>query len=53
MTNLLNVPRPQRIGIVVFDDFEPLDVFGFVEAFSIARKCQRFCRTRSVEARSA
>jgi putative intracellular protease/amidase len=30
--------RPtQRIGILVFDDFEPLDVFGFVEAFSIAR----------------
>jgi transcriptional regulator GlxA family with amidase domain len=30
-------PRTQRVGIVVFDDFEPLDVFGFVEAFSIAR----------------
>ena len=27
----------QRIGILVFDNFEPLDVFGFVEAFSIAR----------------
>lgn len=29
--------RTQRIGIFVFEDFEPLDVFGFVEAFSIAR----------------
>jgi putative intracellular protease/amidase len=31
------LPRTQRIGILVFDDFEPLDVWGFVEAFSIAR----------------
>ncbi len=30
-------PPTQRIGILVFDGFEPLDVFGFVEAFSIAR----------------
>jgi transcriptional regulator GlxA family with amidase domain len=30
-------PKTQRIGILVFDNFEPLDVFGFVEAFSIAR----------------
>ena len=30
-------PRTQRIGILVFDKFEPLDVWGFVEAFSIAR----------------
>lgn len=30
-------PRTQRIGIFVFENFEPLDVFGFVEAFSIAR----------------
>lgn len=29
--------RKQRIGILVFDDFEPLDVWGFIEAFSIAR----------------
>jgi transcriptional regulator GlxA family with amidase domain len=29
--------RTQRIGIFVFDQFEPIDVFGFVEAFSIAR----------------
>lgn len=26
-----------RIGILVFPDFEPLDVWGFVEAFSISR----------------
>jgi putative intracellular protease/amidase len=30
-------PRTLRIGIFVYDRFEPLDVFGFVEAFSIAR----------------
>lgn len=30
-------PRTMRIGILVFDGFEPLDVWGFVEAFSISR----------------
>ena len=30
-------PRTQRIGIFVFDGFEPIDVFGFVEPFAIAR----------------
>src|SRR5207253_5182957 len=30
-------PRTQRIGIFVYKDFEPIDVFGFVEAFAIAR----------------
>lgn len=30
-------PRTQRIGILVFPDFEPLDVWGFIEALSIAR----------------
>lgn len=25
------------IGILVFDDFEPLDVWGFIEAFSVSR----------------
>jgi transcriptional regulator GlxA family with amidase domain len=30
-------PRTQRIGIFVFDQFEPIDVWGFVEAFTIAR----------------
>jgi putative intracellular protease/amidase len=30
-------PRTLRIGILVFNDFEPLDVWGFVEAFAISR----------------
>ena len=30
-------PTTQKIGILVFDGFEPIDVFGFVEAFAIAR----------------
>lgn len=30
-------PPTLRVGILVFDGFEPLDVWGFVEAFSIAR----------------
>jgi transcriptional regulator GlxA family with amidase domain len=30
-------PATQRIGIFVYDQFEPIDVFGFLEAFSIAR----------------
>jgi transcriptional regulator GlxA family with amidase domain len=30
-------PRTQRIGIFVFDGFEPIDVWGFAEAFAIAR----------------
>lgn len=30
-------PATQRIGIFVFDGFEPIDVFGFAEAFTIAR----------------
>ena len=37
MTDTPRFPRTLRIGIFVFDDFEPLDVWGFVEAFSIAR----------------
>jgi putative intracellular protease/amidase len=32
-----SLPLTKRIGILVFDDFEPLDVWGFVEAFAIAR----------------
>jgi transcriptional regulator GlxA family with amidase domain len=31
------LPATQRIGILVFDGFEPIDVFGFAEAFAIAR----------------
>jgi putative intracellular protease/amidase len=30
-------PPTRRIGIFLFDDYEPLDVWGFVEAFTIAR----------------
>src|ERR1700687_2939561 len=30
-------PATQRIGLLVFDAFEPIDVFGFAEAFAIAR----------------
>lgn len=37
MPNSPERPATQRIGILVFDGFEPLDVFGFAEAFSIAR----------------
>lgn len=37
MADPATFPRTQRIGIFVFDQFEPIDVFGFVEAFSIAR----------------
>jgi transcriptional regulator GlxA family with amidase domain len=31
------LPRTQRIGIFVYEGFEPIDVFGFAEAFTIAR----------------
>jgi putative intracellular protease/amidase len=31
------LPPCQRIGILVFEGFEPIDVWGFVEAFAIAR----------------
>jgi transcriptional regulator GlxA family with amidase domain len=37
VTKMTAFPRTQRIGIFVYDKFEPIDVFGFVEAFSIAR----------------
>jgi transcriptional regulator GlxA family with amidase domain len=37
MTRQAARPATQRIGIFVYDQFEPIDVFGFVEAFSIAR----------------
>jgi transcriptional regulator GlxA family with amidase domain len=37
MANELERPATQRIGILVFDGFEPIDVFGFVEPFAIAR----------------
>jgi putative intracellular protease/amidase len=31
------LPPTQRIGIFVFEGFEPIDVFGFAEAFAISR----------------
>jgi putative intracellular protease/amidase len=37
MADNATFPRTQRIGIFVYDGFEPLDVFGFVEPFAIAR----------------
>jgi putative intracellular protease/amidase len=37
MSDANRFPRTLRIGILVFDGFEPLDVWGFVEAFSISR----------------
>ena len=30
-------PAPISIGILTYEQFEPLDVWGFVEAFSISR----------------
>src|SRR5258708_11699988 len=37
MADTSTFPATQRIGVLVFDGFEPIDVFGFVEAFAIAR----------------
>jgi putative intracellular protease/amidase len=37
MSDTPSFPRTLRIGILVFDGFEPLDVWGFTEAFTIAR----------------
>src|ERR1700761_7554695 len=37
MANDAARPATQRIGIFVYDQFEPIDVWGFLEAFSIAR----------------
>jgi putative intracellular protease/amidase len=37
MSETDSFPRTLRIGILVFDGFEPIDVWGFVEAFSISR----------------
>ncbi|SEU14058.1 DJ-1/PfpI family protein [Stigmatella erecta] len=34
---MADFPPTQRIGIFIFDGFEPLDVWGFTEAFTIAR----------------
>jgi transcriptional regulator GlxA family with amidase domain len=37
MSEASSFPRTLRIGILVFNNFEPVDVWGFVQAFSIAR----------------
>jgi transcriptional regulator GlxA family with amidase domain len=37
MSDTDHFPRTLRIGILVFDGFEPIDVWGFVEAFTISR----------------
>jgi transcriptional regulator GlxA family with amidase domain len=37
MSDETDYPPTRRIGVFVFDDFEPLDVWGFVQAFTIAR----------------
>ena len=37
MTGASPFPPTRHVGILVFDKFEPLDVWGFVEAFSISR----------------
>jgi transcriptional regulator GlxA family with amidase domain len=37
MADSPELPKTKRIGILVFDGFEPIDVFGFAEPFSIAR----------------
>lgn len=37
MSNETDFPPTFRVGILVFEGFEPLDVWGFVEAFSISR----------------
>ena len=37
MTGASPFPPTRHVGILVFDKFEPVDVWGFVEAFSISR----------------
>ncbi|HEY9773122.1 MAG TPA: DJ-1/PfpI family protein [Planktothrix sp.] len=37
MDNASTFPRTLRIGVFVFNGYEPLDVWGFVQAFAIAR----------------
>jgi transcriptional regulator GlxA family with amidase domain len=37
MTSTPDFPKTIRIGILVYEGFEPLDVWGFTEAFSISR----------------
>jgi hypothetical protein len=37
MTAKVDFPPTIRIGILVYDGFEPIDVWGFTEAFAISR----------------
>jgi transcriptional regulator GlxA family with amidase domain len=37
MSNAIDFPKTIRIGILVYDGFEPIDVWGFTEAFAISR----------------
>jgi putative intracellular protease/amidase len=37
MTNKIDFPPTIRIGILVYEGFEPIDVWGFTEAFAISR----------------
>jgi len=37
MSDIDRFPPTLRVGILVFDGFEPLDVWGFTEAFTISR----------------
>jgi transcriptional regulator GlxA family with amidase domain len=37
MSEPTQYPPPIQVGILVFDNFEPIDVWGFIEAFAIAR----------------
>ncbi len=37
MSSQAQLPATRRVGILVFDNFEPLDVWGFLEPFAIAR----------------
>jgi putative intracellular protease/amidase len=37
MGNKVDFPPTIRIGILVYDGFEPIDVWGFTEAFAISR----------------
>jgi putative intracellular protease/amidase len=37
MSNSTGFPPTMRVGILVYDGFEPIDVWGFAEAFTISR----------------
>ena len=37
MNGKINFPETIRVGILVYEGFEPIDVWGFTEAFAISR----------------